>query len=699
MPQHLYETRYGIAGTAGEGMINPQIGGAGGEALTQAARQVGSATAELSAQMVRGQQAIALTRATTAATRSIDDLSVEVQKDPDWVTAADRFEKGATEIQQKQAATITDPTVRTQFDAHFKDRIETHRIAVRTKATEIGHGQAKAALEDALTVQSQAAAEAPNEIARGEALAAGAKSINDYRGVWHDDLQATRYAAGFKQRVDQADALKMIRTDPAGAATALTDATKFPNLEIVQRENLTRMAENRANSLLSERRGVVSRRLDDEVASIRETGGGIGVTPAEVRGAYKGADADAILKSLQKERDFYQARAGVATNTPEQDTALLAELTPKGEGFKAAAERRDLVAKAIYDKRVMLLGKPGTTDLGDPAGYVLQNSPEIRAMVDRTAKNPQELPQALAALDDAQARLGVPPERRRVMTTAQATATAQKIGALPAEEAANNIQQLATQYGDQWGAVWRDLVSTKQMPPDYRVLATVDNPAARVALAQTLRMNRDDLKKTAGAENVKEIDAGLDQTLERFRATLSQTPDRESVYADYRDATQRLAYRYSATQAPADALRAAAAHVVNDKYDFAAGTTFSARTPKGRLAAAEDTGDRIREALKPEDLAPQQGGRNLTDDQTRAAWLSSVKSNGLWVTNKNDTGWILLDAVRNPVQRQDGSAVEFLFKDATEDQGKQGMIGIPEMPGHITLTPELANQAPAAVFR
>lgn len=667
------DQRFGPVADAGTVRLQPSDGGY--NMLARGGAQVAHTALDWGASEIRAARQTELTRASAEATKQANELQLELERDGAWETVPTRWQTRAGEIKTKIGGTIADGVARDRFNSDFDKYVETHGITLKRKALQTGESQATAALEEELEQQARTAANAPSEQARELALDRAKAALNRWRGIsddgqgnivrgtgWGDDLAASRRLRGFQTRIDSDKALGLIQSDPEAAAKLLADPAQFPHLNEEQRLRLATRAEARVHTVMAERRGLTSRRLEDEVASIRETGAGIGVTPVEIRRAYPPEDAQRIEQQLQVEREFYIARASIAFNTPEQDRELVASLTPKGEGYKDTSQRRDLVLQAMAQKQQMLFGPPGKPDQADPVGFVMQASPELRAHLQAASQDPKMLPQALAALDQAQAQLGVAEGDRRVMTTAQASDQARRIAAMPGEEAANAMQQLQTQYGGWWPQAWGDLVRSGKMPGEYRILALVDEPVARKSLAEALKIPMPELKKAAGSE-AEPIDQGVDDALAQFRRSLAFVPDREATYNDMRDSVTRLAYRYTGTVNGTEALRRAADHIVNQRYDFSG----YARVPKGKLAAAEDTGARVLNGLEPKDIMPELGD----DDGSKSV---AAAKRGFWVANRRDDGWIRLYVNGQPVLRSDNTPLEVLFRDIARSSIGEDMM-------------------------
>jgi hypothetical protein len=519
----------------------------------------------------------------------------------------------------------------------------------------------KSDLEDALTLHANAVRTDPTqfETALGEVTAAldgsGLSGDNYDKAVKH--IHGTMGASLVDGWIDRDPTKARELLDGGTLDTYLAPAVKNQLVDRAQAK--IDKTEREAQALL---RGDVKAKYEDEIAAIRDRGYGLGLlTPGMIQKAYP-EDAPELIKNLDTERQFYNARQSVAFTSPDEDEALLKRYMPEGSGYADQVKRREILAKAMNEK-YKALGK-------DPVGYIASVSKPVQAAFDAASADPSKLPAALALSDQAQARLGVPDYARRILSDSQAQDLVGKASSGPPDQVASLFQGLATSYGAYWPRAYEDLVRAK-LPPSYQVLATIDNPAARTQLVEATRAGGKALRDTIGTENATAVDKTVDDALSPFTRTLSAAPNGAQLGDAWKKATQLLAYRYVNMGAtPDDAVTRAARDIALDRYDFAESGGYNARAPKGTLDQVENFATRTLAALKPEDIEvpPRAEGEvDLTDDQRAAAYFrDGVKNGAQWVTSPRDDGWILLDAARQPVTRKDGSVVAITFKDALD---------------------------------
>lgn len=484
------------------------------------------------------------------------------------------------------------------------------------------------------------------------------------------DEELADFAGALKPEQERAARQKARQTVIASTISGLVDKKQFDkaqelldsgrfdeDLPATVREKALSGIETGRKSAMAEQRAELRLQLEDEIASIRETGRGIGVSRESVKAAF-GDQAPRILKTLDDEAAFYRAKSTVSLNTPEEDAALVARLTPQGDGFKVEAERRDMVVKAIEDKRKALAQ--------DPAGYAVAASPDVQKALAAAGDDPAAIRRAQALIGETQARLGVPEHLRRALPNGQAKALAQRITGVAPEQAANLLQGTAELYGDAWPAVYRDLVRA-DLPPTYRVLAETDDPVARKELATALQSEQTEkgaLRRGLANADAQAIDESLMEELADFRLSLAASPDGAVAADRYLSSAKLLAYRYAGTGLSAsEAAKRAANDLVNKKYAFVQDDRHNARVPPALEDNARETAARILSGLKASDLPDPGGAPDLTPERRREIALSAIKR-GTWVTNETDDGWLLLDVNGQPVNRADGARVQFRFMDA-----------------------------------
>lgn len=683
-----------VPGAPAPAQANPGVMGMVGEAQAQGGAQLSDQMAAWNQRYTEVRRATDAANITANFTPKLADLRHKWSMVPDRAAAAAGFQQDAQQLRSQFVDPIQDPLVKNYATQQFDRTSTSMQLDAEDQAFGLESSQAKGNLLDRLNTYRNLYASAGDGPA-GDASRADIrdKAFADIAGVAAShhispaEAEQIRLQTGGEQDFGRASQMldQARETGDAAAAQrasdAIADPQQFPYLTAYHREGLTRRidiitgqidAENERQQQQAQvqLQAQVRTRLGDEFAAIADRGTGIGVMPGEIRAAFPD-QADGILKELNSAHQLYADKTRLALTSPAEDQALLAKYQPSGEGYADQVKVRNSLERAMQAK-YGALGK-------DPAGYVLQASPNLRGQFDAAAKDPSQMPLALNALDAAQQKLGVPDYERRVLSDGQASDLVASITSQEPAAAASTLQTMAGQYGDHWPAAFRDLTAA-HLPSGYQVLATIDDPAGRVQFANALQTGTNALKEAAGKDNVKDIGDAVPDALAPFARSLRFNGGMGNTYQSVAQGVSLLAYQYAAAGMPPDkAVNEAARVIVNSKYDFLdqptplTGPGFSIRVPKGQLAPIEDYASAAVTAMKPGDLMPVQPGRigaalGMSADDQRPEVRQQLQHEafvaarrGTWVTTPNVDGLVLMDSRGLPVLRKDGTPFGFKF--------------------------------------
>ena len=390
---------------------------------------------------------------------------------------------------------------------------------------------------------------------------------------------------------------------------------------------------------------------------------------------------DQINRQIGEARDAGQATVAVQFASPDEIATLQSRATA----------RLDRPGMPDYDRNRRYAQQLGaaidTRDKqlnADPAAYVTQSPVVQQAWQQARASGGNSEPAIAASLAEQQ-RLGVPPERQRVLAKPEAADLVRQItGADPGSgELAAGMDRLSRQYGRYWNQAFGDLVKAG-LPPQYQVMAALDHPEQTVGAGDMQRMlseasakgGMQKLREAAPEQEVKTINQGLDAQVAPLMATM---PD-PMLGAVWKDAVKNLATYYAFRgQDGGTALRNAWQNLIFSRYDF----DGALRVPKGQLATVQQAGDRIVQGITPDQLAPAPTTVPLTPEQGRAATLDAIRR-GYWQTDESGDGAVLMLPWRNgliaPARKADGSRIEFKFADAPAILAKAAPAVAPEAP-------------------
>lgn len=252
----------GIARLGAVGREAADAGWAAGQAITLAVNKQQEARA-----------AVELMKANTAATRELDDLSFNIEREGDWRAGAQRFDQGAQAAIAKHAQSIGDENTRTAFQAHAQSLAESRRVSLRNSLFRQEAGDAVAALDDTLEAQARTAAGAANPLVRDQAIASGAGAIKTLRdGGYIAPVEAGTKLRQFKSRIDETEIRSVLTEDPAAAVRVLNDPRMLPNMLPDKRVMLLDMAIRRQDSLVRAEEARQSRLDRDAERVLKQAG-------------------------------------------------------------------------------------------------------------------------------------------------------------------------------------------------------------------------------------------------------------------------------------------------------------------------------------------------------------------------------------------------------------------------------------------
>ena len=357
---------------------------------------------------------------------------------------------------------------------------------------------------------------------------------------------------------------------------------------------------------------------------------------------------------------------------------------PGAAGYARAVKKADLLSRA-YDQ----IQKDRREDAG---GVAVRDLPAARAAwstFQDAATGKSHLTPANAAANFAeitlaeQARVGVPPEQRRILPKAVAQELAARWRAPgnqpPGQEGEGattvlkEIQATAKVWGDRWPQVYREVAP--KLDPVLRVVAAGVDPAAGTKLLNA--QNTPIGKILASEDEVKDTDLKKDviDALKPFARTVAGS-QRDQTISDYTIVAHKLAAIYARDGMTSSAAAAQAAkEVVLDKYDFVNSSDSHYRVPKtdedgrplpytsaeitaGAAAAKKKlgTGD-LPIAAKRDDF----GG--LSPEYLATETAEGLRRNGVWVTSPREDGLALLQGNGFAARRPDGSPVVLTWKE------------------------------------
>jgi GH24 family phage-related lysozyme (muramidase) len=347
--------------------------------------------------------------------------------------------------------------------------------------------------------------------------------------------------------------------------------------------------------------------------------------------------------------------AGLATMSPDEQNQVLARHTPVAgsPGFEAEQTRQQAVAKAIQHTN--------KERDDDPAAFALRRLPaaqsayaDFNKVVDDKEATPADKTAAAARFANVtlaeQARVGVPPQQRVILTGGQVANIGGAINAAATSddpEARQNVIPLIKQQAEMWGSNWPQ-VAQQILPnaaPIVKVIAAGGDPDAMLRVLSIPKGEKPvTILKEQNEVSARNMTNALNVAMAPFKSSMVGL-QRDRDYDGYFNVAQELAALYVGKDGKGaeEAAQSAFNAVVGNRYTFA--DTY--RIPKSSAidANAVQRGSyEARDAIlrgkddpaNPfHDIQPQVNDIGISDNEADSR--RNYARNGVFVTSpKND---------------------------------------------------------------
>jgi hypothetical protein len=317
--------------------------------------------------------------------------------------------------------------------------------------------------------------------------------------------------------------------------------------------------------------------------------------------------------------------------TPENMARIQAEANAAAadpENYSFNAETARMVASTVNDFQTALNKTPGE---------VAWQSGRVQDAI----KSGNGVSIVAASLAE-QERLDVPSWKRQPLSESYAASLAEQISALPPDQQAGAVQELATSYGSYWPDVSKQVLP--KLPGALAVAAVMPPGRAATRLAEAASVPVADLKVGLDKDVSDNIETAMrdDERLQSLSATLASQVGGAKTLAQYNDAIMRSAFQYVREgKSEAEAVAQATIDVTED-IDFRDVGLSTVAIPK---ASNPDMVEAGMNALVSQidvstiDLPQSVSGMNEAD--LKAAYASSIRRNGQWVPDGTGKGVFL----------------------------------------------------------
>lgn len=380
---------------------------------------------------------------------------------------------------------------------------------------------------------------------------------------------------------------------------------------------------------------------------------------------YPPDQAAQVRGEIDKAASYGRDVAATEFATPDQLNKIVqdrSDLLKKPEEFRQHAQDMNGLLTVIKERNNQLAGPNA-----DPATYV-QRDPDVATAYKAMTQAPDN-PVLVSKYADAalakQAELGLAPEQQRILPADAEQAIVSQFKNQP--EGGQNAAQLMQGLQQRWGKYWPQVFGemSKDLPGSAAVIGSMGRPEQQRGaeqLAQASALGTEALEKAVSDSTRRDIknavngDNGTTSVLEGFSATFNHTNDNRSMQTlgAVRESVYQLALSYAAQgeQGPA-----AAQHAYDDVIGKAYTMADTYRIPIQYDAGAVQAGaEHILQHVNGDNWAMPTSLAGLPADQTKAAYLDSVKAHGFWVTSKDESGLTLWDG-NKPVLTTSGNFV------------------------------------------
>ena len=270
------------------------------------------------------------------ATAEVSNAELQLERDPDFRTAPQRFQDQADAISAKYLDGVSDTAVATAFKRQFGQIALSKSINIRKSAWKKEADYNVSSLDDAITTYANAAANAKNPAEASIVEQQARLHIARMQAAgWISAEDAGKRERTFLSKRDTATVLRDMSIDPSLASSKLSiDPTYAPNIDPVTRERFVDQAFRRADA--------EQRQQDAQAERDRKARGDELMKEALSRQAGGTLDRNYIeeIRQFIEPAEYKSLLAGVSGADRKDDPSAFANLESLVETNPAEARRR-----------------------------------------------------------------------------------------------------------------------------------------------------------------------------------------------------------------------------------------------------------------------------------------------------------------------------------------------------------------------
>lgn len=638
-----------------------------GAMFGQAIQGVGLAGMQKAAEMKDARDRLAEAQAESKAALGMITAEDELANDDDYQTIVPRYEERIKQVHASALESVTNPDRRKLLEQKFALDLARGKSRMTDIAGKKETNHVRATLDDTIAANREAALTTTDPVARNRLIESTGAQLEAARAAGHlSDTEAVDlrqrftqdYALGAAEMLSPAERIQQLSGEkpvgvfgyiPADKRQSIIDASKR---QLQADADRARIMEDRNRSIARED---LTYRIQDASAAYL-SGQAFDKPPTEqdFRAAFKPEEADRRWQSFKTIQDVSGDIRNLHNASPAEMQSIIDRHKPAAtDGFAEGQKMYQVLAQSA--QQIMAQRN------ADPALFVVQSDPNIKRLYEAANDGDSAAAQQYAINSLAeQKRLGI--AQPKILPEG----TANQIAGLffDQKEGGKNSAQLMTELKQQWGKAWPDvykqLARDNKLPPAALVIPNMSDEGSKERLARWSQVPDKVFEERLPnkSADVEDIDSTLREQLAPLWSSLSMQNGGESTYNTYVEQAKKLALGYAAdgNTKPKDAAARAYQETIGHAYEF--GPSY--RVPKTELPAQVFEGAaRALHNVDTLDVQPFRSVGGLTDQQAGAATLRTIKENGVWATNSDESGLNLyvegnngLNAVRDKSGKQ-----------------------------------------------
>lgn len=405
-----------------------------------------------------------------------------------------------------------------------------------------------------------------------------------------------------------------------------------------------------------------------------------------------GKKAPQIIEALNDARDFGETKNEIATASPEELRSLIEDNRPTSPtDFKREARQFGILNEAVKQRNKNIAA--------DPALYSIQNSTIAEDAFERFNEAMQGGDQGEMAATASeytsiqrsiQEDLGVGSKSVAFLPKKMEDSIAKSLNDFSqgGEAAAIQLESIKSAFGNEWGAIQRQLVNSGKVSGTFAVTAGMDFGPEQINVLEATSVNQKTYKDVIGDDDFKTIKADTISELDEFQDTLRGQPGGDRVFREHKMAIESTAMKYVAdlNLSPSEAIEKATDDVLNKRFSFV--DTYRVPqefNPDDISVSVDRTIDNIKEGGF--DLSVPFSDQIGNDEDRRSVYLAKIQPTP--ITEPGGTGIMFVDQNNKAILLNDGTPVIKTWLELEREtlnlQGTvEAAIGTEEQPGPLS---------------